>query len=368
MPSSKEKRRSTSSVIGTIATTAAVAYGAYRVVDWVVNNDDEEGNSSFAWVSSMFQVDEQRPTGLGREQGQQREQERKLNPRTTWKLRRQRVVKCRTETTKAYKSCWPSVRESIEAATNTSKETKDLKELRRRKAEEKEDTDQEQAELWYLIQLKTLTGLITTAYASTLLFLSLTLQIHWVGGKMMKDTENIDTARHQQVLMKTHDYFLKQGLPLLLETVRRTVSLAVSWKPTHFLSQRDIEKEFEKIHQGIQYGSTVSTSKKYPRNWARFLFPEDDDLDDEFWDIATSPVWEDAQVHVLMTTMDLFRDKGWKMAAFSESDKQQQPLAKLISPFRKASETINAEDVLDQTLKQFQTLPTVMELGDVSFQ
>ena len=98
------------------------------------------------------------------------------------------------------------------------------------------------------------------------------------------------------------------------------------------------------------------------------LFPEDDDLDDEFWDIATSPVWEDAQVHVLMTTMDLFRDKGWKMAAFSESDKQQQPLAKLISPFRKASETINAEDVLDQTLKQFQTLPTVMELGDVSFQ
>jgi hypothetical protein len=138
----------------------------------------------------------------------------------------------------------------------------------------------------------------------------------------------------------------------------------MDWKPTQFLSPQDIEEALQKVHQGLQYGTT-QTNKKYPRNWIRFVLP-DDDLDDELWDIATSPVWEDAQVQVLKITMDTLREDGWKKSAFLELPRQ--PLAKLIAPFQQACNVLGTNDDLSEYSSRLQGLPTVMELGDVSFQ
>jgi hypothetical protein len=65
--------------------------------------------------------------------------------------------------------------------------------------------------------------LLTTAYAGTPLFFSLTIQIHWIGGNMFRESNNDDqqSAHHQAILTKSHEYFCKQGLPLFMDTIRR---------------------------------------------------------------------------------------------------------------------------------------------------
>ena len=405
--SRRQRKRQPSSIVGTIATSAVVAYGVYRVADWFWNSNDDdddddvkgEGASSnhYSSILSSLWSGDSSPQSSSRARQQQQQQQ--LDPQTTWKIRRQRAIKCRRETVKAFRSCLPAIRQVIEEATNTSTETKRIKELRKKRREETENgkncseddhdtinVQQEQDELWRRIQVETMTRLVASAYASTLLFLSLTLQIHWVAGQMMMAT-HINTTpthqqRHQQILMTTHEYFLHQGLPLLLDTIRRTITTTIDWKPTQFLSLHGIEEALKQVHYGLQYGTNMPTkiNKQYPRNWIRFVLPdgENDDCIDALWDIAASPVWEDAQVQTLEATMETVRKDGWEKSAFSEKSTTQQPLAKLIAPFQQASNVILgsskntdgnvATSSSEHYLSCLQRLPTVLELGDVSFE
>jgi hypothetical protein len=190
------------------------------------------------------------------------------------KLRRQRVFKCRNETIKAYKSCLPTMKEIIETSTNTIQETKELKLLRKGNSD-KENTNQAQAQarqddLWDTIQRQSLTRLLATTYASALLFLSLTVQIHWVGGQMFRHLNAGTTTTHQaqRILMQTHENFLKQGLPLLLEAIRRALSTTLDWKHTQFLSLSDIQTAFDSLQETLDYGAgttTTTTKKKFAR-------------------------------------------------------------------------------------------------------
>jgi hypothetical protein len=79
------------------------------------------------------------------------------------------------------------------------------------------------------IRLTAFMIILTYIWRVAILLLSLTVQIHWVGGQMFHHlnastttsttTSSSTTHQAQHILMQTHEYFLKQGLPWLLEAI-----------------------------------------------------------------------------------------------------------------------------------------------------
>ena len=134
----------------------------------------------------------------------------------------------------------------------------------------------------------------------------------------------------------------------------------------------------------------------------RFVWPEPySDSMDEIWDIGNCPVWEDAQRQILEKIWyDVMRDEGWsKLFVQStsnnckedegrkEMEQCRQPMAKVMAQFKKSSSLLFEMDgdSVDETMTasstkrsreslegrslagRLQRLPTVLELGDVSF-
>jgi hypothetical protein len=378
--------------VGTIVKTAAVVYGAYRLADyWFSNNraDDEEVQEEEETSEGILQ-------GLldlsGRSRTKITARSPQIPPALTWKDRRQRLARCREETRKALHNFLPTVRTAIEQATNTSKETKELKKLRA----EKSDDEERQAELWETIKTSASTRMVSTAYAHTILVLVLTVQIHLLGGKLFQkqqqqeqseeDMEAYQTS-HRQALLHTYDYFFDKGLLSLVQTVRRSVSHVlgdwdVSDPSSLNMTQDMLEQALQEIRNVVLYGTSKRTSRRRPRSLLRFLLPPetigaeepDDDLSqsilDETWDLMESPVLEDAQEECLNVTFDAMRDQGYSKL-FDSEQTTTQPLAKVITQFKQTSNTFyNHQETSSSNdyYSSLEKLPCVLELGDVSFQ
>jgi hypothetical protein len=346
------RRRSRRSVGTTLVTTAVISYGAYRLAGWLWNADDEEedtnnsnnnsnnnnnnnnnnnADDSVSWGNMFFSTP----------QSQQPQQSRTIDRRTQWKLRRQRIVKCREESIKACQTCWPALQQLIMNETNTSSVTRKLKDLRA-------SQDSHSDDLWKEIYAQTVTRLLSTVYAHTLLFLMTTLQIHHIGGRMFRKEE---IGQDQSMLIESHQYMLQQGLPLLIPIIRRTVQQLVGdWEAKTTLTQTQVYNLLQKSRHQLEYGS----NSKYSRNWIRFVLP--DVTVDQVWDVATSPIWEDAQDQILQEAMTV---------AYSITGREEEiPAAKHMAPIKKACQKI----AIEENYQMWIALPTMLELGDVSFQ
>jgi hypothetical protein len=135
---------------------------------------------------------------------------------------------------------------------------------------------------------------------------------------------------------------------------------------------------------------------------------------DEIWDIGNSPVWDDAQHQILEKVWyDVLRDRGWSKVFLHDTNGEDkldehrpttagrtgsntesgrgQPMAKVTAQFKKSSTLLFeiddhekcSDDNSDNNGKMFnrrgrrdagvglvgrlQSLPTVLELADVSF-
>ena len=369
-------------------------------------------------------------------------------PPVSGRTRRQRLLHCRQKTITAINACLPAIQPIIEDLTSTSQTTKQLKELRKKqkKNSNKDDDDvkeesssskkkdynnnnnnnniQLQDELWKHIVIETTTRMIASSYAYTLLFLSFTVQLHWISGNrttllaQQQDTNNASSSTSTEVaqgmLLQSHQYLLEEGIPLLVSTIRRSVESvllqneSMDWtKPTQFLTQNDIQQVlYKQLPRVLKYGSSAKSSSmdnnvppSPSRNWIRFVLP-DEECFDPIWDICSSPVWEDAQEQVLETIWYklLLEDDidGWKQLFADTTTSQQQPVAKVVAQFKKASNLVFTKGISTTTSQEqshqsglssswssagsssstynssfaarLQKLPTVLELGDVSFQ
>jgi len=387
--SRSRKQSSLSSSAGTLASTAAVVYGAYRLYEWATDDCDAsigdnreetyDGASSSllgSWMSSVWgtsNADQSQPAPSSSARSN-------LDPRTQWKLRRQRIKKCRQEVLRAHQSCLPALRETIEKATGTASATKELKALRQKRQEQPKDDDRiqtRQDELWQEVVQETLTRVITGVYASSLLLLSLTVQINYVGGKLFANPKGAASANrsnpqspqkqglacpsYQKLLTGTHNYFLTQGLPLLLTTVRQTI-IESGKTATSLMSKQDLfhwlsDRVFQKLRG---HGSMK-------RNWIRWFLPEDegDDEDDgmsldTLWDLCQSPAWEDATVQAIsLCWTSLMED--------CDMVSQKLPLAKAMGPLKQSCGSV-VFDSQSHLLEDMQKLPSVQELASFSFQ
>jgi hypothetical protein len=286
---------------------------------------------------------------------------------------------------------------------------------------------QQQDELWKHIVVENTTRMMASSYAYTFLFLILTVQLHWMSGNrgnLLLDPDSSQaspTELAQAMLMQSHQYLRDVGIPLLVSTIRRSVEAMladtiteIDWiKPTQFVTGQDVENLlYHKLPRTIKYGSASTSdanaintkSTGIHRNWIRFVLP-DEQFFDPIWDIGSSPVWDDAQEQVLeVIWYKLLRDAvfdGWKHVfeqkmegeqqqiatrAPGRSQQQyqrQQPVAKVVAQFKKSSNLLFAQVSTEKrdgqsesssswkdstTLNSLQNLPTVLELGDVSFQ
>lgn len=348
----------------------------------------------------------------------------------TGRTRRQRLVHCRQKTVTAFCACLPALQLILEELTSTSRATRELKELRKQQKDlvvagkegDKEDTSdtrmkrlqQQQDDLWKHIVVENTTRMMAASYAYTLLLLSLTVQLHWISGNrdsLLRDSVGApisSTDLAQAMLMQSHQYLQEDGIPLLVATIRRSVeaivggeSTDIEWtKPTQLLVDRDIEQLlYNQLPQMLKYGapsssdSSVAIRPSIHRNWMRFVFP-DEECFDPIWDIGSSPVWEDAQEQILQTLWyKLLRDAdvdGWKRLFEQTSEAEQEaamsfhhkPVAKVVAQFKRSSNLLFAEELHTEVsttqgglhqkgpgmLSLLQKLPTVLELGDVSFQ
>ena len=280
-----------------------------------------------------------------------------LDARTLHRLTQQSLRKCREELLKAYGTCWPSLQSVIEQSTDTSSRTHELKLLRHKdkdkdKSQESPPQTQDEAssssstnrlrllrrqeELWKEIHVETLTRLVSTEYAATLLILSLTMQLHWIGGQVFQRKHSSNYHHHryrhghgradpaaaaaaapsdparwaQDVMMESHHYMTHQGIPLLIAAVRRAVLTSFSassnvqeeWTATTFVSKTQLETLLRQIDdrlergQGSSRGTDVggggssfssNNASSYTRNWIRLVLPDptllmmDDGEDDD---------------------------------------------------------------------------------------
>jgi hypothetical protein len=384
--------------------------------------------------------------------------------------RRQQLVRCRYQTKIAFRTCFPTLKPIIEKLTDSSIQTKELKSLRLRRCQitqklkqEKEDEEekkdgngndnndidtskheheiqelqQQEEELWCEILVETTTRMMVSSYAYALLLMSLTVQFHWL------TSQHQGEAEAESMLMRSHQYLLNEGLPLLVSTVRRSVeeiffnddddddnddnndgttssttrrsnTSSYCWKnpSTQFVTCKEIEQTLylrlpcvlDDVGGGGRGASTKSrrSRRSRRRNWIRFILPDEESFD-PMWDIYKSPVWEDAQEQVLESLWyKNLRDgnnnnDGWgklflqpKNGNSNGNDdlNQRKPLAKAMAQFKKASSALfedvsisknnsnndDDEDGKDDdvqgetTIGKLQILPTLLELGDVSFQ
>ncbi|CAJ1951272.1 unnamed protein product [Cylindrotheca closterium] len=355
------RRRQRRSMGTTLVTTAVVGYGAYRLAEWLWSSDEddnhhddpeEEGIFSAlgSWMSSTMMRN-----SWGQQQQQQRyspsspQQQPRLDPRTQWKLRRQRVFKCREESIKACQTCWPALTENIEEMTNTSAAMRKLRDLRASKDGHSDD-------LWKEIYVETLTRFLSCVYAHGLWFSMSTVQIHYVGGRMFRQVPPLEDDE-KSMLTESHQYMLQHGLNRLVPMIRKTILPFIDeWKATTTISKIELHQLIRKVQSTIDATFSTQNNNKYARNWIRFVLP--DDSVDEVWDICQSPVWDDAHSHLLNDTIDIL------LSSPEENGEEEIAVAKHMAPLKKSCPKLS----LPENYQRWIAMPAMLELGDVSFQ
>lgn len=462
-----------SGTVKTLATTAVVVYGAYKAYQFLTDQDSSQDHvdqdQSFLsvprWLSSLWNNDQSET----QQQQQQQQYHRRQQPtqrtpssidlRTRHRLAQQSRQNCRHKVLEAYTKCWPAILQVIEDSTNTVTLTQELRTLRQQQQStttttEPEDSNhrQRQDQLWKQIQQETITKFVTTIYASSLLFLSLTMQLHWINGQVFHQQQQqqqkrnsnttpmaTNTREAQHLMMQTLQYMTVQGIPILIAAVRRAVTTSTleQYQPTTLVTRHDIDHALDQMEQYLEKG----TSTYHSRNWIRMVLPDpilyptqqqeefsngnlnnnddDDDNDNDdnkvdkgtamleaWWDLAESPAWQDAQQQTIHFIRRYLHDKGWgrafpKGTTNSTNDHAskpttttttgnddvgndipapcQVPLAKLMAPFKASTGLVQGDTPLpdgklsgpstnNTFFRQIQSLATVLELGDVSFQ
>lgn len=411
--SSERKRRQRSSApsVGSMVTVAVVSVGIYRLASWAweswnnTNMNDEEADlREQPILSGMRDV-------LLSDPPQQQNQQ---NHRQRWRLRRQRLERCREETSNALRDFLPTLRRAIENLTDITEETKKLKKLR---SERRDEQRFEEKELWDSIKIKAVTRMITTAYSHSILFLVLTMQVHLLGGRLFVEQIKLQTtsstigvdslasdrmssyqASHRLVLTSTYDFFFEKGIGLLLQTVEGAVMTVISdWDVTN---PESMYTRFDVLNDAIQrireiVEGRTRRSPRRPRSLLRFFLPPEqgaeptvaDDLAqsilDETWDLIESPVFEDAQRETLSTTFDMMRDQSWSKIFVEGQNSLPQhaschyttkPLAHVVTKLKATSNSFFDQEQAaplssgaNRYIPTIQRIPTIVELGDVSF-
>lgn len=391
-------------------TTAVVAYGTYRLANW-------------AWQAWNPKPEEEDAHGYTETAATDRA--RSGNPRVQqqkWKLRRQRLERCREETVSALQNFLPTLKGALEEPTDVSSETQALKQLRAQKRNGEVVERSTEKDLWDVLKVQAFTRMISTAYAHTILFLVLTVQVNLLGGRLLDEqmrtqasTQSLGDdsvasdrmssyqSSHKLVLTQTYEHFFQRGVASLVQTVERAVADVLGdWDvtdPSSMHTTREmVEEALQKVRDTVEGRTQNRRRHTRPRSILRFLLPPPEQSSwnpaavpdelaqsilDETWDLLESPVLEDAQRDCLSTTFDFMRDQHWgtifvnpNLPGHAASVFVATPLAHVITQLKHSSNSFYKppdappyapKPAVNSYVSAMERLPTVLELGDVSF-
>ena len=364
-PRWRRPRRNEPPSIGTMVSAAVVAFGTYRLANWAWNTwycDSDQSNKNEA-PQRHSPAAHSDGSGFRGDQPLDSVRAPSMNPHR-WRIRRQRMSRCRDEVMKALEGFLPTLKKQIEERTNTNKESLALKELRAQRNQDDEasqDSPGEQArrreekDNWEAIKIKAITRMVATAYAQCILFLVVTVQVNLLGGKLFEEqlqntssasSMSIDSVAsdrmnaygesHKLVLQYTYKYFFERGIVSLIGSVERVVSDVLRNWDVSDPSSLNISKEaFDQAINDIRAAEErgrVSSRSRRPRSLLRFLLPPSESFDanvhdelarwilDETWDLLESPVLIDAQQDCLKRTFERMRDHYWGKIFEEEND------------------------------------------------
>ena len=362
-----------------VATAAALAYGAYRLGSYVWNSYHQEdgyyhsdddmcechedprdrnihGDTRCSYRSRRSRGDwsefnhRQRshrpPPQEGNDGGNAN------NLHVSSMVRNGRLVRCRTETTRAMMDFLPTLKKTVAKLTDVGLETEQLKLLRVQRRERNDVTEEERTrerELWNAIKNKSVTRLVTTVYAHTIVFLVLTVQVNLLGGRLLREeggdeVTGLDRYRssHQIVLAKTYNHIFANGIPSLVEAVSTVVETVVQgWdvlgsvndgpfvKKKDCVSLQDISSWMEKVRDEIELRPRRGISSSSAL--ARFIIPEEDKAGnnqdgmsnnessnelakyilDETYDLLESPTFANSERSCLDATFAHLQNNGY---------------------------------------------------------
>mmetsp|Transcript_44572 Transcript_44572/g.93539 ORF Transcript_44572/g.93539 Transcript_44572/m.93539 type:complete len:579 (-) Transcript_44572:165-1901(-) len=365
--------------------------------------------------------------------------------------RRVRMGRCRLETSRAMMDFLPTLKKAVLKETDVSRETEELKRLRIEKKEifnKKEENEDANADanqmvtkelneredfirerercLWNEIKIKSMTRLVTTVYAHTIVFLVLTVQVNLLGGRLLREEQDekelsmgqqqqqitsaggADRYRtsHQIVLAKTYHHLFAEGIPSLAKVVERAVGeILEKWNVLgDAASLRDVSTWIDRVRDAIEQRG-AKTDGLSPL--LKFVIPpegeseEDGRTDesmettdelaryilDETYDLLESPNFANTEQQCLDTTFDQMRTKVLGKLFLSED---RMPLATVVTHLQKTAvstfhkppshrdEMKNWEGILgmmeeplpsvpNDYLSKLERLEAVVNLADVCF-
>ena len=355
----RQRRFSILSPTGLI-TTAVVAYGTYKLSQWL-NGDDEKNEEKEEGTDAQKETLKTSSSLTLR---------RTIDPRA----RDLHLEKCIKEINSAHKLFLGQLSSAIESFTSISKETKALKRLRKNKSRQSNtlisqngainpnaphlplnkkcgvkefmSTETEYG-LWNRIKVKQMTRLMSTMYAHNILYLVLYVQVHILGGRLFRyedhhtaenlkenvgfDPEKDKMSSHIKVLTESFQPFSNHGVEALVmaveEVVRATLEAWCVVSEGGLLGSINMDEFLvgvKAIRESFEYSSNdLSSSHAQGLGFARFVIPDDDGekyknerdeltthILDESWDILESPLFRIAEKKSLNESFFILRHAG----------------------------------------------------------
>mmetsp|Transcript_22925 Transcript_22925/g.48134 ORF Transcript_22925/g.48134 Transcript_22925/m.48134 type:complete len:652 (-) Transcript_22925:64-2019(-) len=300
-------------------------------------------------------------------------------------LRNSRMARCRVETTRAMLDFLPTLKKAVAKETDASKETGELKRLRVKRREILENgssTNGDECEnevairereriLWNAIKIKSITRLVTTAYAHTIVYLVLTVQVNLLGGRLLRDEIEERTksqsqtqdgsspsapanrgaekyrSSHQTVLARTYHRVFSKGIPSLAAEVANAVEMATRQYDVRGAidnselalkadaSFEDVASWIENTRDHIEHRQ--KQTKAMSSVLTKFVIPPEDQNEDctqhdamdelarhildETFDLLESPIFTNAERSCLDATFTELRDDRYaKLFSHSSAD------------------------------------------------
>jgi hypothetical protein len=243
------------SAVGSAVTTALAVYGAYQLAVWAWttwNDTTDESNhetndeTNDDMKDDMYHCDNDRNQNVEiksqthRRRMEQNHETSNRQRQTQQRQRRRYVTQCQRQTATTLAALSSIVLQKIEAATDTTLYRSQLKEIRKLHSD---DTKHHESILWMSIQVETVTRCMTMAYAYTLFFVTLTVQVHGMGGELLRNSTMADIKEAElklcsdgshdgditDALTQWYDAFLDRdgGLDDLISCVRSAVQTAL---------------------------------------------------------------------------------------------------------------------------------------------
>lgn len=366
-------QRKHSRSLTSMATTALAAYGAYKFTSWVWKKVTDESENHSA------------STHRGQTQSYMRQ-------------RRQQIAKCRKEVITTTSSFLNTLKLRVDSLTDVSQETKLLKQIRSGQVE-----DVSQEDLWDTIKVRSITRMIATAYAHTILALVLNVQIHLLGGKIFrkkfeargdeadfieKEDDNKENY-HQQVLVYTLEYFFDEGLNALVQDLQAKVEkhfeayqvMNEDSRSVKVVNLQEFDDAVSKIKSDFEQVSFIQYICEFDGKASTASMEEVQFILDETLDVLDSPSFEIAKEELLEKTMKGLHDE-YKILFQGDGDEGSKPvvtivtkLKKICTSFYKSPEERSEDTFIDIPMSAYPSkylyfmdrMNSVRELGDFSF-